>query len=33
MAPTQEARLTLITCWPDWAYTHRLIVSARLALP
>jgi LPXTG-site transpeptidase (sortase) family protein len=33
MAPTQDARLTLITCWPDWAYTHRLIVSARLALP
>ena len=30
MAPTQEARLTLITCWPDWAYTHRVIVVARL---
>lgn len=29
MAPGQEARLTLITCWPDWAYTHRLIVTAR----
>jgi LPXTG-site transpeptidase (sortase) family protein len=29
MAPSQEARLTLITCWPDWAYTHRLIVIAR----
>ncbi|MHB1295966.1 MAG: sortase [Anaerolineae bacterium] len=23
------ARLTLITCWPDWAYTHRLVVVAR----
>jgi LPXTG-site transpeptidase (sortase) family protein len=31
MAPGQEARLTLITCWPDWAYTHRLIVTARRA--
>jgi len=30
MAPTQDARLTLITCWPDWAYTHRVIVVARL---
>jgi sortase A len=29
MAATDEARLTLITCWPDWAYTHRLIVVAR----
>ena len=29
MAPTQDARLTLITCWPDWAYTHRLVVVAR----
>jgi LPXTG-site transpeptidase (sortase) family protein len=30
MAPTQDAVLTLITCWPDWAYTHRVIVVARL---
>jgi LPXTG-site transpeptidase (sortase) family protein len=30
MAPTQDARLTLITCWPDWAYTHRLVIVARL---
>jgi len=30
LAPTQDARLTLITCWPAWAYTHRLIVIARL---
>ena len=30
MAPTQDARLTLITCWPDWAYTHRLVVVATL---
>jgi len=31
MAPTDDTRLTLITCWPDWAYTHRLIVIARPA--
>ena len=31
MEPTADARLTLITCWPAWAYTHRLIVIARLA--
>ena len=30
MAPAQDALLTLITCWPDWAYTHRVIVVARL---
>ncbi len=30
LAPTQDARLTLITCWPPWAYTHRLIIVARL---
>lgn len=30
MSPTADARLTLITCWPPWAYTHRLIVIARL---
>jgi sortase A len=28
MAPTDDARLTLITCWPAWAYTHRVIVVA-----
>ena len=30
MAPSEDARLTLITCWPDWAYTHRVVVVARL---
>ena len=30
MAPSDDARLTLITCWPDWAYTHRIIVVAGL---
>ena len=29
MAPTEDTRLTLITCWPDWAYTHRILVIAR----
>ena len=29
MQPTSEARLTLITCWPPWNNTHRLIVIAR----
>jgi LPXTG-site transpeptidase (sortase) family protein len=28
MEPTDDARLTLITCWPDWAYTHRVVVVA-----
>jgi sortase A len=31
MAPTDDTRLTLITCWPAWAYTHRLILVARPA--
>jgi sortase A len=31
MAPTEDARLTLITCWPDWAYTHRIVVIAALS--
>ena len=28
-SPGQEDRLVLITCWPDWAYTHRIAVVAR----
>ncbi len=28
--PTAEPVLTLVTCWPDWSYTHRLVVRARL---
>jgi sortase (surface protein transpeptidase) len=24
----ERIQLTLITCWPDWAYTHRIIVTA-----
>ena len=27
--PTEDTRLTLITCWPEWVYTHRIIVIAR----
>ncbi len=29
MDPTPEPVLTLITCVPDWVYTHRLIVTAK----
>lgn len=29
MAPTAEERLTLITCWPYWTNTHRVVVIAR----
>ncbi len=30
MAPTDQPTLTLITCWPMWTNTHRVIVRARL---
>ncbi|MCD6290607.1 MAG: sortase [Anaerolineae bacterium] len=30
MAPTDEPVLTLVTCWPLWTNTHRVIVRARL---
>ena len=30
MAPTEDARLTLISCWPYWTNTHRVIVVAEL---
>lgn len=26
--PTSRSRLTLITCWPNWTNTHRLILVA-----
>lgn len=29
IAPTQDERLTLVTCWPYWTNTHRVIVVAR----
>lgn len=31
MMATEDTRLTLITCWPEWVYTHRIIVIARPA--
>ena len=31
MLPTDDARLTIITCWPPWNNTHRLILIARPA--
>lgn len=30
MAPTEDHRLTLISCWPYWTNTHRVIVTAQL---
>ena len=31
--PTDEPVLTLITCWPAWSYTHRIVVRADLNAP
>ncbi len=31
MGPTEHAQLTVVTCWPEWAYTHRVIVTALLS--
>ena len=28
--PTTDARVTLVTCWPYWTNTHRIIVVAKL---
>jgi len=28
MASTRSERLTLITCWPNWTNTHRLVIVA-----
>ncbi len=33
MEPTDDARLTLVTCWPIWSNTHRLIVVAKPVKP
>ena len=30
IGPTEEPVLTLVTCWPYWTNTHRVIVRARL---
>lgn len=29
--PTTDARVTLVTCWPYWTNTHRVVVVAKLA--
>lgn len=31
--PTEQAVATLVTCWPEWAYTHRIVVRAELRAP
>jgi len=28
LRPSEDTRLTLVTCWPEWSYTHRVIVVA-----
>jgi LPXTG-site transpeptidase (sortase) family protein len=28
LAPTADERLTLVTCWPKWSNTHRLVIVA-----
>lgn len=28
--PTDGTVLTLVTCWPPWSYTHRIVVRAEL---
>jgi LPXTG-site transpeptidase (sortase) family protein len=29
LQPSDDERLTLVTCWPQWSNTHRLIIVAR----
>jgi sortase A len=31
MQPTDDTRVTIVTCWPPWNNTHRLVVIARPA--
>jgi sortase A len=33
MQPTEDERITLITCWPYTSNTHRLIIVAKPLLP
>jgi sortase A len=33
MEPTDDTRLTLVTCWPPWSNTHRLVVIAKPSQP
>jgi sortase A len=28
--PTDDGRVTLVTCWPYWSNTHRVVVVAKL---
>jgi len=30
LRPTSDARLTLVTCWPPWSNTHRVVVTGVL---
>lgn len=30
LQPTDDTRVTLVTCWPEWVYSHRVIVIAKL---
>lgn len=30
MQPTEYAQLTLVTCWPPWSNTHRVVVTGLL---
>jgi sortase A len=29
LQPTDDTRVTLVTCWPEWVYSHRVIVIAK----
>jgi len=31
--PTDSPSVTLVTCWPAWSYTHRVIVRGELRAP
>lgn len=33
IAPTSDERLTLVSCWPYWSNTHRVIVIAKPHIP
>jgi len=33
VGPTDDSRLTLVTCWPPWSNTHRLVVVAKPSQP
>lgn len=33
IAPTSDERLTLVSCWPYWSNTHRVIVIAKPYIP